>query len=316
MSEIITITFNPAVDKSISIAELVPDKKLKCQHPVYEPGGGGINVARAIKKLGGNAIAIYLAGGDTGRKITHLLKNDGVESIAIETAESTRENLIVADIANDKQYLFDMPGPEIYVQEWQQCLDTIENLPGVKFIVASGSLPQGVPSDIFARVAMIARRKNAKLIVDTTGEALKQAVQAGVYLIKPNLKELAALTGNEELGIEAVAGVARQLIEKGKVEAVVVSMGPNGAMLVTKHLVQTILPPHIREIETTVGAGDSMVAGIVLSLSANKNLIEAVQYGVACGTAATMKPGTELCAKDDAALFYDMIRNQAQLKTY
>ncbi|HAL83409.1 MAG TPA: phosphofructokinase [Mucilaginibacter sp.] len=309
MPEIITVTFNPAIDKSISIAELIPDKKLKCMQPVYEPGGGGVNVARAIKKLGYDAVAIYLAGGDTGRKITRLLKNDQIESIVIETTESTRENLIVADIANSKQYLFDMPGPEINMQEWQQCLDTIEHLPGVKFIVASGSLPKGVPSDIFARIAMIARKKNAKLIVDTTGEALKQAVQAGVYLIKPNLKELAALTGKDELGIEAVANVAREIINMGKVEAIVVSMGPNGAMLVTRDLVQQIVPPHV-EIETTVGAGDSMVAGIVMSLAENKNLTEAVQYGVACGTAATMKPGTELCTREDAALLYKIIRNQ------
>src|SRR5581483_6598097 len=109
----VTITFNPALDKSLSISGMVPDKKLKCSQPAYEPGGGGINVARAIKKLGGDAIAVYLSGGDTGKKITRLLADDLVISIPIEIKESTRENLVVVDESSKKQYLFDMPGPEV-----------------------------------------------------------------------------------------------------------------------------------------------------------------------------------------------------------
>src|SRR5271166_1914298 len=116
MPEIITITFNPALDKSTSIAKLVPDKKLKCSTPVCEPGGGGINVARAIKKLGGDAVAIYLSGGDIGKKIARLLADELVESIAIDIEESTRENLVVADMESGAQYLFDMPGPKISEQ--------------------------------------------------------------------------------------------------------------------------------------------------------------------------------------------------------
>jgi 6-phosphofructokinase 2 len=310
MPAIITVTFNPAVDKSTSVPVLIPEKKLKCSAPVHEPGGGGINVARAIKKLGGEAAAVYLAGGYTGKKITELLTEEAIESIVIPIKENTRENLVVAETDYSRQYLFDMPGPTISEPEWQDCLTKIEQIPGVNYIVASGSLPPGVPTDIFARLALIARKKNARLIIDTSGEALKEAVKVGVYMIKPNLRELCSLVGREQLENEMVIEVAREVINNGGCEAVVVSMGAQGAMLVTKDMALQVRPPQAK-INSTVGAGDSMVAGMVLSLAANKSLSEAVQYGVACGTAATMNTGTELCRKEDAEQLYHIIRNEA-----
>ena len=312
MPSIITITFNPAIDKSTTVAALIPEKKLKCTTPFYEPGGGGINVARAIIKLGGEATAVYLAGGYTGKAFTELLIKESVASIVIETAGSTRENLIVVQNASNQQYRFGMPGPHIHEHEWKECLNVIEKINGIDYIVASGSLPNGVPTDIFARIAVIAKMKKARLIVDTSGEALTQAVNKGVYLIKPNLGELSSLVGKEELNIELVDDVARTVIEKGKCEVVVVSMGPAGAMLVTKEMAQQIIPPAVIR-KSTVGAGDSMVAGMVLSLSQNKSLIETVQYGVACGTAATMNSGTELCRKEDAEHLYKLMHNKSSV---
>lgn len=307
MKSIITITFSPAIDKSTTVPVLIPEKKLNCTEPVYEPGGGGINVARAIKKLGGEATAVYLAGGYTGKTFIQLLTDEAVESVVTETKENTRENLIVLETASNQQYRFGMPGSIISEPEWQACLNSIEQIMDVEYIVASGSLPKGVPTDIFARIALIAKKKKAKLIVDTSGKALKQAVQAGVYLIKPNLGELSSLLGKEELNIELVDDEARKVIENGNCEVVVVSMGAAGAMLVTKELAIQILPPAVK-IKSTVGAGDSMVAGIVMSLTKNKSLTETIQYGVACGTAATMNPGTELCRKEDADYLYNIIR--------
>lgn len=307
MSKIITITFNPAIDKSTTVEKLMPDKKLNCELPVFEPGGGGINVARAIKKLGGEATAVYLAGGYSGIKFTELLSDESIETIVTKTQNDTRENLVVVETSTNKQFRFGMPGLRVNEQEWQACLQSIEDIDNVDFIVASGSLPEGIPTDIFARIALIAQKKKAKYIVDTTGEALIKAVEVGVYLIKPNLGELSALVGVEELNIESVGKVAKQLIEKGKCEALAVSMGADGAMLVTKDSMVAIKPPKV-ERKSTVGAGDSMVAGIVLSLSKNKSLVESVQFGVACGTAATMNEGSELCRKEDAERLFDLIK--------
>ena len=307
MSKIITITFNPAIDKSTRVEKLIPEKKLNCEVPVYEPGGGGINVARAIKKLGGEATAVFLAGGYSGIRFTELLSDEAIETIVTKTQNDTRENLVVVEVSTNKQFRFGMPGLKVHESEWQTCLESIEDIDNVDFIVASGSLPEGIPTDIFAKIALIAQKKNAKYIVDTTGEALIQAVEAGVYLIKPNLGELSSLMGIEELSIESVGTVARKLIEKGKCEVVTVSMGADGAMLVTEDLMVAIKPPKV-ERKSTVGAGDSMVAGIVLSLFQNNSLVESVQYGVACGTAATMNEGSELCRKNDAERLYKLIK--------
>lgn len=307
MPSIITITFNPANDKSTTITSLFPERKMKCTPPVFEPGGGGINVARAIKKLGGRVTAIYLAGGYSGKFLTQLLESDEIPSIVIETRQHTRENMIVLDTSTNLQYRFGMPGPTIYENEWQQILTEIEKINDAEFIVASGSLPDGVPTNIFARIADIAKRKNAKFIVDTSGEALKDAVNEGVYLLKPNLGELSLLAGKEDLNGNEVIKVARDLINKGRCEIIVVSMGAAGAMLITKNETQQIIPPLVKR-NSTVGAGDSMLAGIVLSLSRQKSLLEAVQYGVACGTAATLNSGTQLCKLEDVEkLFAEII---------
>jgi len=306
MSKIITITFNPAIDKSTTVPALMPEKKLRCTNPVYEPGGGGINVARAIKKLGGKPTAIYMAGGYTGKAFTQLLNKEGIDSILAEIKENTRENLIVLETSTNQQYRFGMPGPSILEQEWQQCLALIENIKDADFIVVSGALPPGIPVSVYSEIASIAGRINAKLIVDTSGEALREAVQAGLYLIKPNLAELSSLVGKEDLNIERVDEAAREVIKKWKCEVVVVSMGAAGAMLVSGNTAMHIMPPAVK-VKSTVGAGDSMVAGIVLSLALNKSIEEAAQYGVACGTAATMNPGTELCRKEDADYLFKLM---------
>ncbi|MBS1529506.1 MAG: 1-phosphofructokinase family hexose kinase [Bacteroidetes bacterium] len=310
MATIVTITFNPALDKSVSVPELISERKLKCSVPVYEPGGGGINVARAIKKLGGDALALYPGGGYAGTKIGELLNSEGIQSIAVPIEGNTRENLIVTDQAAGKQYLFDMPGPFITAAEWHQCLTELGKLDDVKYIVVSGSMPAGLPGDIFARLNRVAALKNARLIVDTSGEALLQAVKAGAYLIKPNLKELGHLAHEEGLDPTSAVKIARQLISENDLQVVIVSLGSLGAMMVTTDTFILVSPPKI-EPKSTVGAGDSLVAGIVHYLSSGKSLQESVQFGVACGSAATLNPGTELCRKADAESIYQSMRKPA-----
>lgn len=307
MSSIVTITFNPTLDKSVAVEEMIPEKKLICSRPVYEPGGGGINVARAIRKLGGNVTAVYVAGGFAGKEVARLLAEEHIESVVTDIKGITRENLVVLENKSNKQYLFDMPGPQISQPEWEDCLNHLERLTDVNYIVASGSLPDGVPKDIFGRIATIAKKKNARLIVDTSGEALAHAVKAGVYLIKPNLRELGLLVGREEISPEYPAEVAASIIANGGCEAVVVSMGPQGALLVTKDMELKISQPKVA-IHSTVGAGDSLVAGIVLSLDRDMSLEDAVQFGVACGISATMNVGTELCRSEDAFELFQMIK--------
>ena len=308
MSKIVTITFSPCIDKSTSIPALVSDKKLQCAAPKLEPGGGGINVARAIKKLGGEATAIFPSGGYTGKYFNHLLEKEKITSIIIETANETRENIIVLDEAANAQYRFGMPGTSLSEMEWKKCLKAVEEMDDISFLIASGSLPPGVPMNIYAMLARIAKTKHAKFIVDTSGEALKQVLEEGVYLLKPNLGELCFIAGKEKLLPEEIQNTALQIITNGGCEVMVVSMGADGAMIVTKHIAEIITAPQVTK-KSTVGAGDSMVAGIVHYLFLGMNILEAVQYGVACGTAATMNTGTELCNVKDVETLFDTINN-------
>ncbi len=298
MASIVTVTFSPSIDKSFATPELVPDKKLRCTAPHLDPGGGGINVARAIKILGGEVTAVFPSGGYTGKQFNQLLEDEGVPAVIIECKNETRENIVVVDQSKNLQYRFGMPGSDLMETEWKEILHVIDSMDAIDFLVCSGSLPPGVPEDIYARLAVMAKQKGAKCIVDTTGRSLKLAIESGLYLIKPNLGELSAFVGKEYLSNEDVKEIAMSIISTGQCEVVVVSMGPAGAMLVSKDVVEIYTSLKV-ERKSTVGAGDSMVAGIVYSLSLNKSLQEAVRYGIACGTAATMNPGTELCRKED-----------------
>lgn len=298
MGTILTLTFSPCIDKSASVPAMVPERKLRCSLAQLDPGGGGINVARAIIKLGGKAMAIYPAGGYTGQMFNRLLEEEGVPKVIIETKNETRENVIILEKESNKQFRFGFPGTELKEEEWKACLAAIEKEPDVSFIVASGSLPPGVPDDVYARLARIAKNKGAKLVVDTSGEALKHAVDEGVYLLKPNLAELSTLAGKERLEEEEVERVALEIIRKGGCEVMVVSMAGKGARMFTANETFTAIPPKV-EIKSTVGAGDSMVAGIVFSLWEGKNLEESLKYGVASGTAATLQPGTDLCSREN-----------------
>lgn len=306
MPKIITVTFNPTIDKSTSIPALAPEKKLRCSQPNFGPGGGGINVARAIKKLGGEAEAIFPAGGYSGKFLEELMSREGVATHVVPTRSHTRENLIVYDQSTALQYRFGMPGTALEESDWKNVLSLIEKSDAA-YIVASGSLPPGVPVDIFGRIAAIAKARGSKLIVDTSGEALKKAMEVGVYLLKPNLGELSSLVGKEEVHHEMVDDIARDIIKRECCQAVMVSLGAAGAMLITNDETIHAVPPVVKRL-STVGAGDSMVAGVVLSLSEGKSLKEALQYGVAAGTAATQNPGTELCKKQDVERLIRNIR--------
>ncbi len=306
MPAIVTLTFNPALDKSTSVTELISEKKLKCTLPVYEPGGGGINVARAVHKLGGDVLALYLAGGPAGDLLGQLLVNEGIDTASISISQNTRENFIVADLASRKQYLFDMPGPYINPGEWQECLGRLEALNDLKYIVVSGSMHPGLPDDIYSCLAEIARKKKAKLVIDTSGRALQLAVQCSAWMIKPNLRELGLLAGQKDLTVEMAGPVARQLIGQKLCEVILVSLGAEGALLVDSETTTRLLQPK-EKVKSTVGAGDSLVAGMIYKLSLGETLVEAARYGVACGCAATLKPGSELCSKSDADRIFSSI---------
>lgn len=310
MKKIITLTVNPTIDKSTTVSGIKPNSKLRCAKPVYEAGGGGINVSRVLHKLGGNSLCMYMAGGATGKHLQDILVNLKLPQYVIPIAGRVRENLSVTDTINNQQYRFGMPGPKISEREWKNTLGQLDSvLSAGDFLVASGSLCPGMPIDFYAQVSKIAQNKKVKVILDTSGDALLKGAQAGVYLLKPNLGELAKLCGVKTISFLELETVAKTFLKNNPCEVLVVSIGAQGAIMITDEIVEYIAAPVVFQ-KSTIGAGDSMVAGMVYSLDKGKSLSEMAKYGVACGTAATMTPGTQLCKKKDAdELFLWIVNN-------
>jgi len=307
--KIATLTLNPAIDKNTWVDKLQPEKKLRCDKPEYEAGGGGLNVSRAISILGGKSLAIYAAGGSTGDKLDSLLDSDGIEEHRIRIRKETRVNLLVTERTTGNQYRFGMPGDELTEDEIQQCLNEVRRLPaGIEYLVASGSIPPNAPDDLYANISLIAQSKNIKFILDTSGKAFDKAAETGLFLIKPNLREMSQIAGKEHISGMEQEEIAGSIIKEGKAEIVVLSLGPRGAMMVTRNDVEYVVPPTIKTT-STVGAGDSMVAGIVLSLTRGEDLSTALKWGVSAGTAATMTSGSELCRRADVERIFDLLKN-------
>jgi 6-phosphofructokinase 2 len=237
-----------------------------------------------------------------------LLDHEGIAYESQNIRGLTRENLMVYEKATNLQYRFGMPGPEVHEEEWKQCLEKITMINSVpRYIVASGSLPPGVPDDFYGQVARVAKEMNARLILDTNGSPLRIAAEQGVFMMKPNLRELGTL-GDKELHEEAhQVALARRIVHRGQSEAVVVSLGAAGALLVWKDTCERMRAPTV-PIKSKVGAGDSMVGGMVLALDRGEPMLNAVRFGVAAGAAAVMTPGTELCRKEDTEKLYEAMR--------
>jgi len=303
MSTIVTLTMNPALDIATSTDRVVPTHKLRCAPPRYDPGGGGINVARAVHALGGDTAAIFPVGGPAGEMIHHLLDQEGVRHHPIAIAGFTRESLAVEDRQSGEQFRFILPGPKVSDADQERCLDQLSAAAAAAdFIVASGSLPLGVPEDFYSRVAGLAQKLGRRLVLDTSGAALKQAGH-GIYLLKPSLRELQDLAGAEIRTECEQEQAAREVIAQGRSEIVVLSLGAEGALLVTAEECERFAAIPV-EARSTVGAGDSMLAGIVLGLSRALPLRKAVRFGLAAGAAALLGSGTELCQRSDVERLY------------
>lgn len=293
-TRIVTLTINPAVDVSTSVKKMAPFTKMRCAQARRDPGGGGINVARVLKRLGIEASAIFPAGGATGKLLGSLVEREGVQGVLVPAQNETREDLTVFDETSREQYRFVFPGAPLDEIEWQECLDSIARIkPPPAFVIASGSLPAGVPDDFYGRIAQ-ASKGHSKVIVDTSGPFLKAALQHGVYLIKPNLHEFQDLAGITASDDAALIAAGRRLIDRGEVEVIALSLGPDGALLITRDLAMRADGLPIEPVSVS-GAGDSFLGAMVWSLANNSSLETALRYAVAGGSAALLSPGTDLC---------------------
>jgi len=295
MSSILTVTVNPSLDITTSTAKLEPQRKLRCGPPVMDAGGGGANVSRAIKELGGESRAFIGVGGTTGRQFAELLRLAGVEAIEFPLAGETRSSMTVMEEASGLHYRFVLPGPDQPPQTGDQILAKLGSIidDDVRYVVASGSLLPGLRSDFYARLGDIVRWKGAKLIVDTHGEALREALPGLPYLIRLNEIEARQLAHETERDA-TIAELARSLVSRHVAEVVVVGLGEEGSLVTTRDGQFSIAPPKV-SVRSMVGAGDSYVAALTLALSRGWSLEAANRYGVAAAASAVTREATELC---------------------
>lgn len=294
-----TLTLNPTIDVNMSVEEVAPNRKLRCDEVSREPGGGGLNVSRALARLGAESRALYTAGGPVGDMLDHLLGAEGLDTRPLRIGGWTRENVIVHETGSDRQYRFGAPGPELTVREWQAAIEAAAGRkPYPDFLVASGSLPPGAPEEFYGLLAKRVRPQGTRLVVDTSKAALRATAAAGVFLLKPNRRELAQLVDRRLEDRDAQRAAARELLEREAAEIIVVSLGPEGALVAWGDEVVELAAPEV-EVRSRIGAGDSTVAGIVLGLARGEEPLSAAKLGLAAGAAAVMTPGTELCRRED-----------------
>lgn len=299
---ILTVTLNPCIDKSSAVHTMEPESKLRCTEIVNEPGGGGINVSKALKKLNADSIALFPAGGHNGNMLCALLDAEKLPFHAVDSKVETRENWIMLETDLNNQYRFTFPGRQVEEATINTLVDHIRTF-SPTYVVASGSLPPGLPDYFYGLIVKNAASIGARCIVDTSGPALEALKGKGAYLIKPNIGELCNLLQIESMDDSEVPNAAQQIIADGYATIVAVSMGPVGAWLVSKKEKFFAAAPKVNK-RSTVGAGDSMVAGITYMLQQNKPLQQTIAFGVACGSAATMNEGTQLFKREDVERLY------------
>lgn len=300
---------NPSLDIAATVSCLEPEHKLRSESRHYYPGGGGINVARVIKRCGELAQAVFPADRAIGRKLIELLEDEGVPYHDVAIEAEVRENFLVHVEKEEALYHFVMPGARLTGEEAQRCLDALGELrPAPRYLVASGSLPPGVGEDFYARVAHTARRHDMRVILDTSGPPLTAALEEGVYLVKPNRREFAELAGEEPAEDEAERREQiREVVQRGSMEVLVLTLGEHGAILATPERQIHARPPRVKTV-SPVGAGDSFVALLTLKLAEERSLTDALCFGVAAAAAAVQTRAAELCAKADV----DRIHRQMQ----
>ncbi len=300
MSKVATLTLSPSIDASSTIERLEPQLKMRCSAPTIEPGGGGVNVARAVVQLGGHAVAVAALGGPMGALLASSLRRSGVEVERVNVRGATRQDFAVTDLSDGSQYRFIHPAPPMTAGEWRRCLRIAARAArGADWFVASGSVPEGVPLDAFAVLAQTMRDLHVPVLVDSSGPALRAAIDAPIDVVKPSINELRGVCGGELRSLDEFEAAARRLVDDGCCGAIVVSLGDAGALAVPRRGSSFVVRgPAVRAVSTS-GAGDSMVAGIGLSLAAGGRFVDAVRFGVAAGTAAVLVPGTGLCHRAD-----------------
>lgn len=295
---IVTLTLNPSIDISSDAEEVRPTQKTRISSEQIEAGGGGINVAKMIAEFGVPVSAIYLAGGATGGALSEILGRFAIDRECVPIAGDTRMSLAVLERKTGIEYRFVPEGPAVRESEWRQALDRAASA-DCSYVVASGSLPRGVPEDFYSQLSRSLSGKGRRYVLDTSGPGLRAAIEeGGIFLLKPSDRELRELTGRDLGSDDELAAAAAELVERGKAEHVAVTMGDKGAILVGNGFSYR-LPALPVETRSALGSGDSFVGAMTYAFHSGMDAAEAFRLGVAAGAAAASAKGARLCSADE-----------------
>lgn len=299
---IYTVTLNPALDKTVEIPSLTVDSVNRITTMRTDPGGKGINVSKVIDKLGKESIATGILGGDTGNAIESALKSMGLKTSFRFVEGETRTNLKVIDPVNHTNTDINEPGITVSEEILNSVLqDLLAKVNDQDIVVISGSLPKGSPKNTYYTWVKACKEAGTKVILDADGDLLAAGLEASPYLIKPNNHELSGLLGRTLETPEDLEKAARELMEKHSIAKIVVSMGGDGALYVTKD--ETIYAEGLKvPVGSTVGAGDSVVASLAVAEESGMSLEDTVRLSTATGAANVMCSGTQ-------AAEYEVIRD-------
>lgn len=311
MTDIVTLTMNPALDLATEVERLEAAHKMRCDHPIWHPGGGGINVARVLHRLGLDVMAMFPVGGSTGQRVCRLLAQEGVRSLCLPIEKETRESFHVTERASGREYRFVLPGPTLSESDWRQVLDRLQGLqPRPGCLVASGSLPPGVPDDFLGQLVRWAREAGVQVALDSSGEPLRLALAKGVWLVKPSLRELQELTGLPLDGLSQQVAAARELVTRGQAQLVALSLGGDGAVLVSAE--GAWQAPSLKvQVAGTVGAGDSFLAGMLASLRRGEAPALALRHAMAAAASALTTAGTTLSQPEQIEALQQQVQVRA-----
>ena len=300
MDLVLTITVNPALDISALAPQVVAGPKLRLDAPRAEPGGGGVNVSRAVRMLGGRTRALVALGGATGARLHALLAAEGVEAQVIPLPGETRETLNVTDAATGAQFRFVLPGPEWNAALERAALDQCRDSLGPGMVcVLSGSQPPGMSTRFARDLARAARHAGARLIVDTSGPALEALARtpepgAAPHVLRMNRAEAEGLSGQHFATIDAMAAAAQAMVAAGVADCVILARGAEGSVLATAQGAWHAAPPPVAVV-SAVGAGDSFTGALALAMAQGQDWPQALELATAAAAAAVTTPATALC---------------------
>lgn len=313
MEKVLTLTFNPTIDAASEADNVRPTRKIRTRDESFHPGGGGINVARVIHRLGGDVTALYARGGVMGAVLDQLLAKRGIANKIIEIEGNTRINNVIHEASSGMEYRFVAQGPILTEKDWKACVAACAEMDW-NWLVVSGSLPRGVPITVYDALIDLAHSRKAEIVIDTSGEALKHVInRGGLSLVKPSQGEFEACTGRRFNSMSEIAETAQMLVRQGASRTITVTLGHQGAILATAEKILYLPSPPVRVVSAS-GAGDSFIAGMVHALAQNHDTEDAFRLGVACGSAAVMEKGTGLCQLENIkTLFENLGPNQSAM---